>query len=510
MSAPARCISRKGEFFHMKKFLTLMLSCMLLTISAAPALANQWGLTGGILDIVSENDAYADYYTAIADSGNDAWVDDTPLNVAILESRYHRVLIAASRQGERWQPDILSGIAVYQPGDKHDKADATPTLTLDSGILTLTYGKGEYSDSYVFAHNTAGDYTLYEAMLGTGTSDYSHSYVDSDNGLLFWQSGVDRTFTPIGEDTWLTDGITLSEFNITQMPRTLAEVRRLNGVSNALKEVAPDLLSQAATLPADSQAERLAVYSAPDAASFRAADGKASVSRGEACTVLGTADGWTLVQYDVSYRTGRIGYVQGELTENTLTLGNVPLVAQVETFLTDDPFVSQYAQAVIPAGTELTGLAKCGEFYAYVALEQNGVTYRGFVPLKDVDKKYDTAIDIGEERLMADVRWDVMDALIGKWDCDGDDFDDSIIIFAAGQYGNRFHMLNDSFAPMGNYRVYDVADTDGSTYEIVFFTEDGQELHRTIRLNEDATITVTDGNSTMIYHRDEYSTYGNG
>lgn len=494
----------------MKKILTLMLSCMLLAASATPALANQWGLTGGIYDIVSDDAAYADYYTAIADSGNNAWTDGTHLNVAILESRYHRVLIAASRQDGRWQPDILSGTAVYQPGDKRGEYPNTPALTLDSGILTLTYGEGENREEYVFAHNTTGDYTLYEVMLGTGIPDHHHSYVDASNGLLFWQSGLDETFTPIGEDTWLTDGITLSEFNIAQMPRTLAEVRRLNNVSTELAQAAPDLLSQAATLPANSEGERLAVYSTPDAASFRAASGKASVSRGADCTVLGTADGWTLVMYDVSYRTGRIGYVQGELTENALSLGHVPLVAQVETFLTDDPFVSQYAQTVIPAGAELTGLAKCGEFYAYVALEQNGVTYRGFVPLKDVDKKYDTAIDIGGERLMADVRWDVMDALTGKWRCDGGDFDDTIIIFAAGQYGNRSHMLNDSFEPVGNFRVYDAADTDGSTYEIVFFTEDGQELRRTIRLNEDATVTVTDGDTTTIYHRGEYSTYGNG
>lgn len=495
----------------MKKFLTLMLSCMLLTISAAPALANQWGLTGGIYDIVSTDDRFAEYYTAIADSGNDTWADGTPLNIAILESRYHRVLIAASRTDKVWQAEVVSGTAVYQPGDTRGEASHTPTVTLDSGMLTLTYGTGNYSETYLFAHNADGDYTLRETMVSTGSPDYSNSYFASDNGYLFWQSGVADIFAPIGEDTWLTDGITLSEFNIAQMPRTLAEVRRVNGVSAELASVAPDLLSQAETLPADSKGERLAVYSAPDAASFRAADGKASVSRGADCTVLGTADGWTLVQYDVSYRTGRIGYVQGELTENALTLGNVPLVAQAETFLTDDPFVSQYAQTVIPAGAEMTGLATCGAFYAYVELQQDGVTYRGFVPLKDVDKKYDTAIAMGEECLMSAVCWDVMDALIGKWNTEGGDFSDTVILFAAGQYGNRTHLVDDSFfVPTGNFRVYDAADTDDSTYTIVFFTEDNQELRYTLRLNEDATVTVTDGDTTTTYFRDEYSTYGNG
>lgn len=495
----------------MKKFLTLLLSCTLLTAAAAPALANQWGLTGGVLDIVSKDDTYADYDTAIAEDGNSVTDLGVQLSHAILESRYHRVLIAAAARTDKiWRTEVVSATAVYQPGDKRGDAPNTPALTGDGCTFTLTYGTGDTAEEYVFTYDDVGDYYLTHVTYGTGSWEYSHAFQYADDGLIFWQSGVEETFAPIGEDTWRTDGITLSEFNIAQMPRNLAEVRRVNSVSAVLTEAAPDLMSEAATLPADSDGERLAVYSAPDTASFRAADGKASVSRGEDCSVLGTADGWTLVQYDVSFRTGRIGYVQGELTDNALTLGNVPLVAQVETFLTDDPFVSQHAHITIPAGAEMTGLAKCGEFYAYVELAQDGVTYRGFVPLKDVDRKYDTAISVGEDRLMADVRWDVMDALIGKWTYDDSD-GNTIILFAAGQYGFREHQVDrDAFTPIGNFRVYDTADGDSSTYKLVFFTEDGQEVHYTLRLNEDGSVTVTDGDVQTIYTRNEYSTTGNG
>lgn len=496
----------------MKKFLTLLLSCMLLTASAAPALANQWGLTGGIYDIVSDDDRYDSYYTAIADDGNDVTDHGVHLNHAILESRYHRVLLAAARRTDKvWRTEVVSSTAVYQPGDERGEYPHTPALTQDWGGFTLTYGTDASGEQYDFAYDDKGDYDLTFAQYGSGVAGYSNCFQIAEDGLVLWQSGVDGTFTPIGEALWKTDGITLSEFNITQMPRSIAEVRRMNNVSAALTEAAPDLLSQAVTLPATADGERLAVYSAPDAASFRAADGKASVSRGEECTALGTADGWTLVQYDVSFRTARIGYVQGELTDNALALGSVPLVAQVETFLTDDPFVSQYAQTIIPAGAEMTGLAKCGEFYAYVALQQDGVIYRGFVPLKDIDRKYDTAISAGEDLLMADVRWDVMDALIGKWKPEGGSFEDATILFAEGQYGQREHQVDsEGYAPEGNFRVYDTADGDGSTYEMVFFTEDGQEVRYTLRLNEDATITLSDGDGALTFTRDEYSTTGNG
>lgn len=494
----------------MKKFLTLLLSCMLLAASAAPALANQWGLSGGILEIVSSDDTYADY-TAIADDGSASTDLGVQLSHAILESRYHRVLIsAAARTDKIWHPEVVSTTAVYQPGDARGEVSNAPTLTQELGGFTLTYGTGNTAEEYEFLYNDHGDYYLTHVTYGTGTDNYSKSFQYDENGLMFWQSGMEDTFTPIGEATWRTDGILLSEFNITQMPRSIAEVRRLNSVSAALTEAAPDLLSCAATLPALTDGELLPVYSAPDENAFRAADGKASVSRSEACTALGTVDGWTLVQYDVSARTARIGYVQGELTDSVLTLGNIPLVAQVETFLTDDPFVSQYAHCTISAGTEMTGLAQCGEFYAYVELTQEGVTYRGFVPLKDLDKKYDTAIATGEDQLMSAVRWDVMDALIGKWTYDDSD-GNTIILFAEGGYGSRANLVNDSYyAPTGNFRVYDAPDSDSSTYQLVFFTEDNQVLHYTLRLNEDASVTVTDGDTQTVYTRDEYSTTGNG
>lgn len=111
---------------------------------------------------------------------------------------------------------------------------------------------------------------------------------------------------------------------------------------------------------------------------------------------------------------------------------------------------------------------------------------------------------------MADVRWDVMDALIGKWTYDDSD-GNTIILFAEGGYGSRANLVNDSYyAPTGNFRVYDAPDSDGSTYQLVFFTEDNQALHYTLRLNEDASVTVSDGDTQRVYTRNEYSTTGNG
>ena len=53
----------------MKKILLMTLACLLFLCHAASA--NEWGLRGGIYDIVSDDDRYDDdLYSALADDGN--------------------------------------------------------------------------------------------------------------------------------------------------------------------------------------------------------------------------------------------------------------------------------------------------------------------------------------------------------------------------------------------------------------------------------------------------------
>ena len=48
---------------------------------------------------------------------------------------------------------------------------------------------------------------------------------------------------------------------------------------------------------------------------------------------------------------------------------NVDLVARRDTYLTDDPDVSQYPQFKIPDGTQLKCMATYDDEYAYVSAE---------------------------------------------------------------------------------------------------------------------------------------------
>ena len=133
-----------------------------------------------------------------------------------------------------------------------------------------------------------------------------------------------------------------------------------------------------------------AVYSAPDTSSYRAAKGKASVSTGDDYNLYLTVGDWSLIEYRVSLRTSRFGWAQlgNHGDETTEDLVRVPMLTAYDTYLTDDPNVSEYHQAELPAGTKLTMWYLLGVSddwaYAYVEATVDGKPMCGFVPRRDV------------------------------------------------------------------------------------------------------------------------------
>ena len=472
----------------MKKMLLIALACLLLAVSTA--LANGWGLKGGAYDVISQDDRY-EGYTAVADDGNDSLTDVGQVNHVVMENRYDAFLMAVSRTDKGWQADVVNHAAVYQPGDEWRAYLPAPQLEHTGDGFRLSYGEKE---NYTFLWN-GEEYVLSDVRYEADT-DYADCYMLVKEGLEFWHSNPEGSFLPIGDGMWPAV-ITLEEFNITQMPRYLSHLRQLTMTANALMD-APRLKA-AAVWEGVKDGATLAVYSAPDASSFRAAEGKASVSLGGDITIYGTVDGWTLVGYEVSPRTSRIGYVNRELSEEPLAFGEVALRASMDTFLTDDPFVSQYAQVKIPEGARLTGLTQCGEYYAYVEYQADKL-YRGFVPLKDLMPVYDLALSVDGDVLTEGVIWSLMEALCGKWFPESGPAAGETILFSNGSFSLR---KDGQYTAHGNYRIY---QEENEQLTIRFITEDNQEKTCSLTLNEDGTITMDD----QVLYRVEYSTYGNG
>ena len=355
--------------------------CLLLMMLPCAALANGWGAPGTTVELFDGNREYSDY-SCIA---NDYTKDGQTVRL-VMNSRYHNQLLCAELADGHWRVKNASTTAVYQPG--HEKAEKVSLDRYADGF-TLFYPDEEYEFSL-----SGGEYVLSNAQVGDLSFSWSMKGVEvyDDQSTVLWQVGEYWN-----EDAW----VTLDAFNIELLPRSTDEVRRMNAV-RALIAGGGELLGEPIMESAD---ETLPVYSAPSEKSWRASDGKASVNLRDTNGLFsyGEIDGWEMIEYQVSLRTSRIGYIHRDSEPLVVRPPRVPVVTVAETYLTDDPNVSQFRQMTIPADAPLTALSCYGPFYVYVETELDGQAIRGFVPMRDLKPAELPAASVDQ------------DALVGAW-----------------------------------------------------------------------------------------------
>lgn len=351
----------------MKKLRILLILCLTLAVTLPAASANSWNLSGQLLAMVEQTHDYDDYYAMVSDYNRKAATTHT-----ILTSRYHNQLVAVDEVKDGWKDAIFSTTAVYQPSELDETG--YPEITRTQNGFELAYP--DIDEVYRFEREI--DYL--------GQTTYILTYAQM-NGVEVERRASYGYLVTLGEDSamWMTK-ITLEDFNIHNMPkRGPDDVRRINEASEGLQYFAclyPEVVSGQ-----KSGKKSYAVYSAPDTSSYRAAKGKASVSTGDDYKLYLTVGDWSLIEYRVSLRTSRFGWAQlgnhGDETTNEIV--HVPMMTAFDTYLTDDPNVSEYHQVELPAGTKLTALSHPDRWaYIYVEATVDGKITRGFVPQRDV------------------------------------------------------------------------------------------------------------------------------
>lgn len=351
----------------MKKLRILLILCLTLAVTLPAASANSWNLSGQLLAMVEQTHDYDEYTGLVSDYNRKAATTHT-----ILTSRYHNQLVAVDEVKDGWKDAIFSTTAVYQPSELDETG--YPEITRTESGFELAYP--DIDERYCFEREI--DYL--------GQTTYILTYAQM-NGVTVERQASYRYLVTLGDDSalWPVE-ITLANFNIHNMPkRGPDDVRRINEANEGLQYFAylyPEVVAEQT-----SGKKSCAVYSAPDTSSYRAAKGKASVSTGDDYKLYLTVGDWSLIEYRVSLRTSRFGWAQlgNHGDETTEDLVRVPMLTAYDTYLTDDPNVSEYHQAELPAGTKLTALSHPdGWAYIYVEATVDGKITRGFVPQRDV------------------------------------------------------------------------------------------------------------------------------
>lgn len=342
-----------------------LLMCLLLSTASA----NSWGLPGGLTSLVEDNPDYKDY-TNLTDN----YSKNRQIAQFIMHARYHNQLFSVSKQDGKWVADTISTVAVYQP----NYTLMTPELSRTASGFTLTYEM--ISESYTFTLHTDDNGNRYYELTSADMND-----------VTLRKDGT-RYIVTLGDDSaiWFEE-VTLDNFNIKQMPhRGPEDVRRMNSMRRGLGYMA---VLTANTNTQLCTGEKLAVYSAPQEDSYRAANGKASVVMNKDVLVYDMIDDWALVEYNVQLHTNRFGWVYTGVKCNEATtdwLVRVPARTAASTFITDDPNVSQYAQATLSSGKAVTVLGYLDSdddrnwAYVYAEAIVDDVLMRGFIPMRDL------------------------------------------------------------------------------------------------------------------------------
>ena len=416
-----------------KRFGLIFLAITLMTILlfSGTASANSWNLKGKLLQAMIKTHDWDDYILL----GNQA----DPF--AVMQARYHHALFFV---------DDLDRLhvyttAVYQPDDKRE----APSLMILDQDLYLSYGQNE---QYVFRLWTEdGEYMLYSATIG----DFqllSNWENEEDGAFSYWANEKDSTAL------WWAK-VLLSDFNIKLLPHSIEEIRAMNLMQAQLDSSLQCLgfvaesgdvysVDQPGELLKVGKKGTTPVYSAPYGKSaWRAGKGKAAAGLNGDIWLLSQyrneeGQSYACIRYNVSERTQRIGYALcGELGLPEITdwhpddpitgFAHVDVEATADTWLTDDPDVSQYPQFNVPKGTQFTCMGLYNDYYAYVGAEvkndrfvDGGAIIWGFVPVRDL------------KPMEQEKQPEAMDKLIGSWmfNAGGSMADDYLVFNSDGTF----------------------------------------------------------------------------
>lgn len=466
----------------MNKGIALVLTLLLVLSLLPAAFANSWGLKGKLLTLVMDDARWENYSTVCNQAGS--W--------AILGSWYHNALFHAAEDGLH-----VFHTAVWQPDDRKKMSIAE---TADGFILTCgqeSFTFGECADKVVLTQARLGNVEFRADTSNTGTGSF-YGYTCTE--------GTETVFLSMLP-------LSVSDFNLALFPRTAEDVRRFN-LLHAQLDSGENCLgtSERNLIPALGKGTA-PVWSAPFGKSaWRAGKGKAAVGlSGNIIPLKGyrNADGdsYTCIEYEVSERTHRIGWVENRLLgsraleDTSDILGEAFVHCDVRairtTFLTDDPFCSQYPQFEVPSGMQFGCMGLVGNDWAYVSAEvtskgkftDGGAIVWGFIPVRDLEMDPSFRDD--------PVPQDIVEQLSGSWTfyAGGSMAEDLLIFYPDGTYEGANTVYTQAGETLGKprrgtwsvcrYNPFWGFYWDDPVYELTLIHEDGTANVKGLSISEE-------------------------
>ena len=375
----------------MKKTLLfgLLLVC-LLCMSAAGMAAYDERLPDGVNGILSGRTW--DGYQVTQIDNLTKWGASRDVIAAVLSKGERNVLCLFTNASGSWKLVVKREKALYA-------GDQFVNLNFPDETLVISYEFDDRTEEYCFAPegNKKEKWkmewvrVITDIHMDPNTAIRNAEVVEikpTGNGLTY-RGFHEETDSPEFETSKKTtvSGVIytdLDEFNIYTFPKSLSQARQKLSQPPALPvNTQQDALPEGKT-GSFRKDEQYAVYSGPSESYYRAANGKALVSTNDWIQVFGCENGMVLIQYAISSKQSRFGYIPAEAVADPSQLevlepAYLPAIVAKACSLTDDPLKTKGEVARLTEGESVQYLATFGSEWTYVeALSEPSM--RGFVP----------------------------------------------------------------------------------------------------------------------------------
>ena len=328
----------------MKKRIFLYLIVMFLVPNMSFASGTQDILPKEIQALVKEAECFEDYVLLTADRDT-LQGHPVDLSIFVLTKGDCCVLFVTREVDGEWILESYTRKGVYP---KREQNESLQISKIDAERFEMSWPEEVYR---FYVGGTSRYSWLYQAEFQTANGICIAEREDGGTGILFTCDGASIRWNldENKQQTW-------RNFNPSLFPKNIETVNRIN----ELMEKLPESVSWGILIETTQLKRKTLLYNCPNKDS---------------------------IQLDTSF-----GYIQKSdfpLSEREqqitrFSFYNVPLVAATNTWLTDDPFLSQECYKEIPVGARMTGLDGFDANYVYVEVAIDGEVIRGFVPMQDL------------------------------------------------------------------------------------------------------------------------------
>ncbi|MBO2516560.1 MAG: hypothetical protein CW338_04670 [Clostridiales bacterium] len=366
---------------RMTAFILALVLLLAGSLSAVTALADK-GLPQQIASYFSDGD-HKDY-TILDCVELDSWGSDNCVFVLVRNGKNQNLLYQFKEKDGTWKRQFYTSYAV--PQTKHDIMlsigfdgyewpTGTPITKPQLSVMQLN-ADGEYAELCVTYQLEGGKWMLHRIWSYTNWQ----SMLVKDGAITYYETIESSNVKGTAKGTFQRD---IRYINLGSFPKTLKEARE-KLTSEPDLPASNELKSQEVKFTGG---QSYNVYSAPDAASLRGANGKAKVSTNGWIQVFGKDSGYVLIQYSIDSGHYRFGYIDESSLPKKNSVSDLyfdPMAAWTvgKVTVTDDPLYSRSALAALPDNAPVTWLATLGS-WAYIE-SSSGDLFRGFVPVSSL------------------------------------------------------------------------------------------------------------------------------